>query len=75
MTNAKSSLSPRLIGILGQSHKKQSKLEMLAIPNNLNSTKVILRVNVQTGLVICGLGIRGFDYLQTRKQGQTANNE
>ena len=30
---------------------------------------------VQAALVVRGLGIRGFDYSRTRKQGITANSE
>jgi len=36
-------------------------------------TAVIL--DIQAALVICGLGIRGFDYSRVRKQGITVNNK
>lgn len=42
----------------------------------MESKKHVLKhVTMHAALVICGLGIRGFDYLRTRKQGSTVNNE
>ncbi len=44
--------------------------------SSMESKKLVLKhVTMHAALVICGLGIRGFDYLRTRKQGSTVNNE